>query len=96
MILNKFFSLVTVALAFGTALASGEQTMPQMQLTFSGELTPSMVDYISGSMLLPDTDGTISQEPSTPSDDYNMQGLPVKDMSARGLYIVDGMKILVK
>lgn len=76
MILNKFFSLVTVALAFGAALAYGEQTMPQIQLTFSGELTPTMDDYISGSMLLTDTDGNFSQEPSTRSDVTTCRDLP--------------------
>ena len=42
-------------------LRAVEVSLPQLQLTYKGSLTKDMVNYIPGSMLLTDTDGTVCE-----------------------------------
>ena len=70
-----------------------EKGLPQLYLTYSGTLTKNMTDYISGSMILTDTDGTDTNDKDII---YNLQGIRMKDITAPGIYIVNGKKILMR
>ena len=55
---------LTLLLILCAAFLAPAESLPQLQLTYSGTLSKNMKSYISGSMILTDSDGTVYDIPN--------------------------------